>query len=258
MKKALLFVFMIAALGVAMRTRGIQKVHADSGPVTFGGRPLIPRWGIGTLLRANDADPVYVLDRNVRYRHLLDPGWFSTCHTGTDKIIWVFSQALHSPTLQQGPDLGSGCVDRTNSSVGGFQELFEPGSNGSRHIGMTAWTDADGRRMQGIIRYESDTVLKGVCGGAVVVLVEASGHILQYYTPPTGCGNGKIAGHAEQRFVGWEDDIPESARGKIAQVRVGVIFTQGRPLNGVWEAVGTINDVIKTVADAARAVGIRL
>jgi hypothetical protein len=245
-------------IGAAVLTQGIQQAYADSGAVTFNGRPLIPRWGVGTLLRANDADPIYVVDHSFQYRHILSPGWFSACHTSTDRIIWVFSQALHSPTLQQGPDLPGGCVDRTNSSIGGFQELFEPGSNGARHIGMTAWTDSDGKRMQGIIRYESDTVLKGVCGGAVVVLVDAGGHILQYYTPPTGCGNGKVAGHAEQRFVGWEDDIPESARGKIAQVRIGVIFTQGRPLNGVWEAVGKITDVVKSVGDAAKVVGIHL
>lgn len=245
-----------ASLSAAILTLGIKPGRADNGPVTFNGAPLIPRWGVGTLLRANDALPVYVVDQSFQYRHILSPGWFSSCHTGTDKIIWVFSQALHSPTLQQGPDLAGGCVDRSNSSIGGFQELFEPGSNGARHIGMTAWTDADGKRMQGIIRYESDTVLKGVCGGAVVVLVDAGGHILKYYTPPTGCGNGKIAGHAEQRFVGWEDDIPESARGRIAQVRVGVIFVQGRFLNGAAEAIGVITDVIKTVGDAAKAVGL--
>jgi hypothetical protein len=44
-------------LGVALLTMGIQKAYADSGSVEFGGRPFIPRWGIGTLLRANDANP---------------------------------------------------------------------------------------------------------------------------------------------------------------------------------------------------------
>jgi hypothetical protein len=121
---------------------------------------------------------------------------------------------------------------------------------------MTAWTDSDGKRMQGIIRYESDAVLKGVCGGAVVVLVDSSGRILRYYTPPTGCGNGKLGGHAQQRFVWWEDDIPETVRGEDRPSPRRRRFTEGRFLNGIGEAIGTVAGIIKTACDAARAVGL--
>jgi hypothetical protein len=226
--------------------------------VTFQGRPFIPSWGPGTLLRANDADPVYVVDQsNNIYHHLVGPAWFDNCHRPPSNIIRVFSQALHSPGLQEGSPFGtSQCVAFDNASIGGFQELFEPGSNGARHIGMTAWTDVTGTRMQGIIRYESDTNLKGVCGGAVVVLVDSANRVLQYYTPPTGCGDGKFGGHANQRFVGWEDTIPPNARGHIAQIRVGVIFTQGRNIaENTWSAIGSVADIIRTASEALAATG---
>jgi hypothetical protein len=106
--------------------------------------------------------------------------------------------------------------------------------------------------MQGIIRYESDTVLKGVCGGAVVGLVDFNNRLIHYYTPPTGCGNGKLAGHAEQRFVAWEDDIPASIRGQIAGVRVRVMFTEGHKVGETWQAIAPfVADKIKSLAEAA-------
>ena len=224
--------------------------------VTFQGQPFIPDWGPGTLLRANDANPVYVVDQsNNIYHPLAGPAWFDNCHRPPSNIIWVFSQALHSPTLQQGSG-ATQCVPFNNASIGGFQELYEPGSNGARHIGMTAWTDVTGARMQGIIRYESDTNFKGVCGGAVVVLVDSDHRVLRYYTPPTGCGDGKFGGHANQRFVGWEDSIPQNVRGKITQVRVGVVFTQGRNIAAnTWSAIGSVADIIRTAGEALAATG---
>lgn len=111
--------------------------------------------------------------------------------------------------------------------------------------------------MQGVIRYESDTNLKGVCGGAVIGLVDSSNRLIHYYTPPTGCGNGKFGGHANQRFVVWEDDIPIDVRERIAGVRVKIIFTEGRDHGGnVWEFITSVADKIKNLAEAAAALAV--
>src|SRR5262252_5474486 len=90
MRKTWLFAWVMVSLGAGGATLGLRKAHADSGPVSFNGQPLIPRWGVGTLLRANDATPVYVVDRSFQYRHILNPGWFQSCHRDPNTIIWVF------------------------------------------------------------------------------------------------------------------------------------------------------------------------
>jgi hypothetical protein len=212
-----------------------------AGPIssqilTVGGHPFVPSWGTGTLLRANDALPVYVVD-GAKYRHILNGSTLTSCYD-VHNIIWVFSLALHQTGVSPGPDLpGAPCPSAAAHSVGGFQELYEPGSEGARHVGMTAWTSADKTKAQGIIRWESDSDFQGVCGGAVVTLLDQRGALLDYYTPPTGCVSGKGAGHSNQRFEAWEDGIPSrqfkqqhpntSYKDRITFVKTAVVFTSG-------------------------------
>ncbi len=55
-----------------------------AGPIssqilTVGGHPFVPSWGTGTLLRANDALPVYVVD-GAKYRHILNGSTLTSCY----------------------------------------------------------------------------------------------------------------------------------------------------------------------------------
>ncbi len=122
-------------------------------------------------------------------------------------------------------------------------------------MGMTAWTSAE-TKMQGIIRWESDSDFQGVCGGAVVTLLDQRGALLDYYTPPTGCVSGKVAGHSNQRFEAWEDGIPSrqfkqqhpntSYKDRITFVRTAVVFTSG---------ADKLDDFIKDAVNAAKLIG---
>jgi hypothetical protein len=212
--------------------------------------PLVPSWGNGTLLRANDALPVYVVEGS-QIRTIQSPNTLRSCFD-VHNIIWVFSQALHQTGVSSGPKLtgnltGGLCPNSAAHSIGGFQELYE--SDGARHVGMTAWTSADKTKVQGIIRWESDSDVKGVCGGAVVTLLDEKGALLDYYTPPTGCVGSKAEGlssHAVQRFEPWEDSIKPQYRDRVQFVRIGVIFTNGNDKLG---------NFIPTLEAAAKFVG---
>jgi hypothetical protein len=228
----------------------------------FNGEPFVPQWGTGTMVRANDSPEVYVADRDeaghVRLTWI-NPTQLNKCYGGKDRVIWVLSQALHQPSVVVRNHTVPDCVEVGQRSVGSFNELYEPGSDGARHIAMTAWTNAEKTRMQGIIRYESDTNLRGICGGAVVGLVDSENHLLHFYTPPSGCGNGKFGGHAAQRFVAWEDGIPEAVRSRVASVRVAVVFTKGEDKGeNIWQSIQSIGEIIGDAAQIAKVLGVSL
>lgn len=203
----------------------------------------IPDWGVGTVLRGNDAPEVYVVQSNnngnVTAAHI-GPGNLNNCYGGPKSIVMVLTDALHQPSVLLKE--GDPCIaDKSHRSFGDFQEAYEDGSNGARHIGASAWTTSDRTHTKGVIRYESDTVGKGVCGGMIVGLVDSNGQLIQYYTPPTGCGDGKLGGHAAQRKVPWGDSIPANLQSQVAGVRVRVVWTT-KPLD--WDrltsATGTV------------------
>jgi hypothetical protein len=187
----------------------------------------VPNWGVGTLLRGNDEPEVYVVQSNhggnVTAAHI-GPGNLNNCYGGAKNIVMVLTDALRQPSVLLKE--GDPCIaDKSHRSFGDFQEAYEDGSNGARHIGASAWTTSDRRQTKGVIRYESDTVLKGVCGGMIVGLVDSGGQLIHYYTPPTGCGNGKSGSHAAQRKVPWEDSIPVNLQSQVAGVRVRVVWS---------------------------------
>jgi len=85
----------------------------------------------------------------------------------------------------------------------------------------------------------------------VIGLVDSAGRLLHYYTPPTGCVNGKVAGgQAERRFVTWEDAIPSNVRDRVAGVRVRSVFTEGRD-KFTWER---ITGIVTSAAEKAQEV----
>lgn len=231
----------------------IGSLHGQD--LMVNGHPLVPNWGVGTVMRDKDSGSVYVVDTSsatgVTLTHI-DPARFHNCYA--EKFFNTYSHALNQPSVFQ-KDV-PGCVQDPDPSIGALEEIFEPGSNGARHIGMSAWTNAAKDRMQGVIKYESDTNLKGVCGGAVVGLIDSTNHLLKFYTPPTGCVNGKFGGHANDRFVGWEDDIPQDIKDRIAEVRIKVIFTEGHDKGGnAWEALSSVAQRVGTIAEAAQTLG---
>jgi len=228
-----------------------------------GGRPFRPEWGTGTTLRAEGADlRVFVAQDGpgdaITAIHL-SPSRLDGCYGGASRIIWVLSEVLKQPNVQlaPAPSHPASCLGVQSRSVGAFQRAFEPGSNGSRHIAISTWTNPERSKMQGVIHYESDAVLTGVCGGAVIGLVDSAGRLLHYYTPPTGCVNGKfLGGSAERRFVTWEDNIPAAVRDHMASVTAKSVFTEASDKgNNVWEALTKVADKVKSLAEAAAFLG---
>lgn len=217
----------------------------------------VPDWGVGTVLRGNDAPEVYVVQSNnngnVTAAHI-GAANLNNCYGGAKNIVLVLTDALYQPSvlLQEGDP----CIaDKSHRSFGDFQEAYEDGSNGARHIGASAWTTSDRTHTKGVIRYESDTVLKGVCGGMIVGLVDSGGQLIHYYTPPTGCGDGKTGTDAAQRKVPWGDSIPADLTAKVAGVRVRVVWTQGRD-KANWDIItSTAADVAQKAATAAKLLG---
>jgi hypothetical protein len=219
----------------------------------------VPDWGVGTVLRGNDAPEVYAVESNnngnVTASHL-SPSTLNDCYGGAKNIVMVLTDALRQPSvLLRGPT-GQCVADKSHRSFGDFQEAYESGSNGARHIGASAWTNSDRTRTKGVIRYESDTVARGVCGGMIVGLVDSKGQLIQYYTPPTGCGNGKIGGQAAQRKVPWDDSIPANLRSQVAGVRVRVVWTQATD-KFTWDRIiSTATDAAQKLAEAKKLLGL--
>jgi hypothetical protein len=218
----------------------------------------VPDWGVGTLLRGNDAPDVYVVvsnnSGNVTAAHI-GPANLNNCYGGAKNIVIVLTDALRQPSVLLRE--GDPCIaDQSHRSFGDYQEAYEDGSNGARHIGASAWTNADRTRTVGVIRYESDTVGKGVCGGMIVGLLNSSGQLIQYYTPPTGCGNGKLGGHAEQRKVPWSDSIPANVKPQVAGVKVRVVWTQAND-KFTWDSVtSAASTAAQKFAAAAKLLGL--
>jgi hypothetical protein len=226
--------------------------------LTFNGQPFVPSFEIGTNIRNIDASTVYEVNPAVSGHGLtatpISLRRRNECYGPDDShVIKIFSHVLNMPSILKVDRIADPytCLPTLSVSVGHYVDLFEP-ENGAHHIGMAAWTARGRTRMQGVIRYESND-RSGICGGAVVGLLNHEGRLLHYYTPPTGCGDGRIFGQANQRFVAWEDTIPPAVRSKVRSVRVQPMFTEGRD-KASWERLIAIGGSI--AAKAAEVVKI--
>jgi hypothetical protein len=234
--------------------------------LTFNGRPFVPSFEMGTNIRNVDGSTVYEINPALTGEGLMAAPITlrrrNDCYgRADDHVVKVWSHVLNMPSIIKSDTL----MDDPNSclptlggvSVGQLVDLLEP-DNGAHHVGMAAWTARGRSKVQGVIRYESDDAF-GICGGAVVGLLDATGRLLHYYTPPTGCGDGKIGGRANQRFVAWEDTIPQAIRRNVRAVRVQPMFTKGRD-KFTWERltgmVASAAEKAKEVAKLLKAVGV--
>ena len=248
------FAYVLLAPAVTLWAQGL----------TVGGRPFVPSFEIGSNVRNFDAPAVYEMNPALSGEGLtaapIGLARRNACY-GTDDnhVIKVFGQVLNMPSVIK-LDLitaTDSCLPTISVSKGQYVDRFEPG-NGAHHIAMAAWTARGRSKMQGVVRYESDDAF-GICGGAVVGLLNADGRLLHYYTPPTGCVNGKIGGRANQRFVAWEDSIPAAIRNQIRTVRVQPMFTEGTdkiPWEILTRSVASVAEKAAKVVSILGAAGI--
>lgn len=114
---------------------------------------------------------------------------------------------------------------------------------GSQHIETFLRVYPDGTA-KGEYVYHNDEVLFGFCGGIVIGICNAANQLIQYFTPPSGCINGKPPGHEITHNVSWGDDVTAANITQTHQLRINAFETQGQGI--------TINQI----ADAAQKLGV--
>jgi alpha-L-arabinofuranosidase len=98
-------------------------------------------------------------------------------------------------------------------------------SNGANHLETFLRVYASGQA-KGEYVYHNDSMV-GFCGGIVIGVLNAENQIVQYFTPPSGCINGKIAGGEVTRNVDWGDEVTNANLQVTQQLRIAAYPTQG-------------------------------
>jgi hypothetical protein len=110
-----------------------------------------------------------------------------------------------------------GC-DKAPNSVFLFNYNFKMNDPGSNHIHATIRADQLGK-IGGEFTYDNDSMW-GFCGGIVVGLYDSAGQQLKFFTPPSGCIDGKPPGGAIQRPVPWNDSFDSGLFSRISRLEV--------------------------------------
>jgi hypothetical protein len=123
-------------------------------------------------------------------------------------------------------------------------DYSELNNNGANHIETFLRLYPTGQII-GQYNYDNDDLM-GFCGGIVVGVTNAANQLLQYFTPPSGCINGKLPGNAITRAVPWGDQVGNGNLAQAEQLRVAAYPTQGEGVT------------IGQITDAAQKLGVQV
>lgn len=116
---------------------------------------------------------------------------------------------------------------------------------GSQHIETSGTLSASGF-LDGKFRYENDSQW-GFCGGVTVLLADNDGKVIKFFTPPTGCIDGKgIGGHAISREVGIHGQLSQAELKRVRVIKVAASETcAADKVAGSLDAIGITLDLNK-------------